>query len=161
MENKAELFVKLHINAYRSGLMGAIYKEAGANAWLLLCALACFMNDERKCWPTQAQLAKELQSTEKSVQRWTSELLSFRWKGRPIVTAQKKRTTKNPEHFYNLYTIHPAACFSIFNDMRNGSGSSDSDEIDWEAIEAEAQKVMKANDAKIARFLSGVDKSEV
>lgn len=129
MAIRDDQFVKLHLNAYHSGLMGAIYKEAGANAWLLLCALACYMNEERKCWPTQAQLAKDLKAHEKSVQRWTSELLAFRWKGKPIVTVEKRRTTNNPNHVYNVYTIHQAACFSIYNDYRLNDDSFNDD--DW------------------------------
>lgn len=142
-------FVKLHLNAYHSGLMGAIYKEAGSNAWLLLSALACYMNEDRKCWPTQAQLAKDLGAHEKSIQRWTSELLAFRWKGKPIVTAEKRRSTKNPEHFYNRYTIHPEACFSIYNDKRNWNS-----EEDWEP-EAESVEYRGRSVDELIQLLGG------
>ena len=77
-----DFWIKLHVNAYRSGLVSAL----GPELWATLEALAIHMDKDRKCWPSQTTLANMLGvKRRETINRRIKQLCDFRWNGRPIL----------------------------------------------------------------------------
>lgn len=104
------VFVKLHVTARTSGLMG----DLGAERWHTLCVLATFMDENGHCFPSVDQVARALKISRSSAVKRLQSLCEFQWNGRPIVTRVLKR--HDGGHFANYrYTILPISQLSIFD----------------------------------------------
>lgn len=57
-KKKDELFYRVQLSAYESGLMAAL----GPHRWFLLCALATYMDENGIAYPKQDDLAEKLNS---------------------------------------------------------------------------------------------------
>ena len=111
-ESKHGLFVKIHLTAYKSGLMGAL----GPQRWMLLCALATYMDKKGYCYPTQEQLADKLNVSPRTIRKWVRQLKDFRWNGRPVVEVEARTVDGKPKEFtHNIYYVLPLSQLSIFD----------------------------------------------
>lgn len=107
----SSVYVKLHVTARTSGLIGKL----GPERWQTLCVLATFMDADGRCWPTAAQIAGALDLGEDAAQRRLRALCEFRWgDGRSIVTRVREREA-GAMHANYRYTILPVAQLSIFD----------------------------------------------
>lgn len=108
-ESENEIFVKLYVNMFRSGLVA----ELGVERFTTLMAIATYMNAEGQCYPTQEQLASDLGVSTRTIHKYVKNLLEFRWNDRPLVQRDKFRA---PGSFrtYSVYTILPLSQVSIF-----------------------------------------------
>lgn len=107
----SSVYVKLHVTARTSGLIGKL----GPERWQTLCVLATFMDADGRCWPTAAQIAGALDLGEDAAQRRLRALCEFRWgDGRAIVTRVREREA-GAMHANYRYTILPVAQLSIFD----------------------------------------------
>lgn len=105
----SSVFVKLHVTARTSGLIGAL----GPERWQTLCVLATFMNERGECFPSAEEVAKAIDRTVDVAERRLKALCEFEWGGRRIVTRVKLR--RAGAQFANYrYTILPVAQLSIF-----------------------------------------------
>ena len=105
-----KLFVKLFIEARKSGLLGTI----SSRNWKMLCTLATYMNQEGVCNPSQATLARDLGIARQSVSRMIKDLETFRFKGQPVVTIEKDSRYFGGKYGANTYHLLPASCLQIF-----------------------------------------------
>lgn len=109
-QNKERIFVKMHVDAYRSGLVKAL----GADLWQTYGALATFMDKEGYCYPSQDRLASELGITRTAAGNRIKRLLAFEWNGKHIVTAERYRNPKTMRYSGTLYKLDLDAAFTIF-----------------------------------------------
>jgi hypothetical protein len=71
------------------------------------------MDEEGRCFPSQAALAQALGITRPAVAKRVKSLLRYRWQGKPLVTAQKVRHPGG--RFENtVYTVLPGSSLKIF-----------------------------------------------
>ena len=155
-KSKSDLFVKIHLTAYESGLMGAL----GPQRWMLLCALATYMNKQGYCYPTQEQLAEKLNVSPRTIRKWVRELKEFCWNGRPVIEIEARTVDGKPKEFtYNTYCVLPLSQLSIFDGevepiepLIEGANNStqaideiqpESNEVFNDPSEVEFQKVME------------------
>jgi hypothetical protein len=109
-QNK-NIFVKFYIAARKSGLLSAISDRD----WKTLCVLATYMNQDGRCNPSQARLARDIGVSHTSAWDRVKSLSRFRLNGMPIIEiAEKKRTPSG--RFASLnYRILPGSGLAIFH----------------------------------------------
>lgn len=111
-----QVFVKLYVSMRSSGLLTSLSDKNLRS----LIALATFMDEDGRCYPSQECLAKVLGITQAGVSKRMKTLLAFRWNGRPLVTAVKVRMRDG--RFENtVYTILPETSLSIFGGARKNA----------------------------------------
>ena len=112
-EYETRMFVKMYFDALHSGLLA----EIPDREWKTLCALACYMNQEGFCHPSQATLAKKLGVTRQTMNERINALRAFRFDGKPVVTVEKRResTERGGRWAKNVYFIQPIAGLGIFD----------------------------------------------
>lgn len=98
MKNNEELL--LNVKAIKEGLL----KELDGGAWLTLCNLAAFIDAGGICSPSQELLAQKMGISRYAVSARIKKLLAYRWKGEPIVTAEKIRG-ENARYEKTIYTL--------------------------------------------------------
>lgn len=104
------VFTKLYHSLRTSGLLA---KLPDKDFKTLVC-LATFMDAKGHCFPSQEALARALGISRTAVAKRMKSLLSFRWRGKPLVTAQKVRSQGG--RFANtVYTILPQSSLAIFD----------------------------------------------
>lgn len=104
----SEIFFRVYTQAFKSGLV----RELGKERWLLLTALAAYMDEDGKAYPTQDQLAEDVGMGRRAVTRILKQLKEFTFNGKPIITVEKHGNGFNNN---NVYTILPAAQIAIFH----------------------------------------------
>lgn len=112
-ENKAtheEVFHRVHLSFYTSGLA----KELGATKTHILFAIASYMDEEGKCFPTHLQLSERTGISDKSIGKHVRELINFRIDGKPILLAEKYPTKAG--NFNYVYKILPLSQLSKFGE---------------------------------------------
>lgn len=109
-ERDERLFVKLYIDASRSGLIADI----GAERWHTLSTLATFMDEKGECYPSQELLAHRLGvKTREAVNRRIKALCDYRWNGEPLVVKRRVRG-KRQVFANNVYRLTSVSPFKIF-----------------------------------------------
>lgn len=108
-ETENEIFVRVYVNIFRSGLVA----ELGADRLATLLAIASYMNADGQCYPTQEQLANDLGVTPRTMRKYVKNLLEFRWNDRPIVE-RVKYVVPGTLRTYSVYTILPISQVAIF-----------------------------------------------
>lgn len=110
------VFVKLYVAARTSGLLAQISDRD----WKTLCTLATFMDQDGRCYPSQAKLARALGINRATANERVQSLARFRFDGKPVLLVEKQnRHTKRGLRFgVNRYTILPVTRLKIFD--RNG-----------------------------------------
>lgn len=107
------LHARMHLSFVEDGLLAALNKDAGPGAVIALLVIVKHMNGEGIAFPSQQLIAQESGVTERTAGSWVRSLLSFQWRGKPIVTVQKQTNGKG--QLYNVYRVLPASQWSIFN----------------------------------------------
>jgi hypothetical protein len=106
---ESKVFLKLYISLRTSGLLA----DLSDKDLKTLIAIATFMDEEGRCFPSQAALAQALGITRPAVAKRVKSLLQYRWQGKPLVTAQKVRHPHG--RFENtVYTVLPDSSLKIF-----------------------------------------------
>jgi len=104
-----KVFVKLFVAARTSGLL----KKISDREFKTLIALALYMDENGDCYPSQDQVARDLGCSRETANRRIRSLLRFRFNGKPIIQALKKRNKQGKwENIY--YTILPVSQLKIF-----------------------------------------------
>jgi len=104
-----KVFVKLFVAARTSGLL----KKISDREFKTLIALSLYMNENGDCYPSQDQVARDLGCSRETANRRIQSLLRFRFNGKPIIQALKKRNKQGKwENIY--YTILPVSQLKIF-----------------------------------------------
>jgi hypothetical protein len=104
---------KIFIRLYKEAMTAGLIAELGAERWHTLCVVALHMDEKGECFPTQEYIAKGLGVSRTAANRRIKSLVDFRWNGKPIVTAVKKRH-KNGTWENTRYTILPISQLAIF-----------------------------------------------
>lgn len=103
-----DIYVKFHINAVKSGLVA----DMGAELIQTMIVLASFMDGAGRCFPSQTLIAERLGVSRETANRRIAKLLRYRWRGEPIITAEKQRTAAGWER--TIYTIREVSGFTIY-----------------------------------------------
>lgn len=106
---RPRIFLKMYTDAVHDGLVRAL----GPELWQTLCVIAAFMDEEGKCYPSQALIANRLGISRQAANGRIKRLEKFRWNGQPIIKRVKGR--RNGSKFDNtVYTIMPISNLGIF-----------------------------------------------
>lgn len=110
------VFVKLYVAARTSGLLAAITDRD----WKTLCTLATFMDQDGKCYPSQAQIARALKISRGTANARIRSLAAFRFEGKRVLLVEHRARKSRKGHRVaaNQYTIMPVTQLRIFD--RNG-----------------------------------------
>jgi hypothetical protein len=117
---KSQVYLKLYINIFRSGLVAAL----GTEKTMTLLAIASYMNERGECYPTQEQIARDLGVSRKTANKYINELVDFRWNDQALVYREKVRVHGMP-HENSIYRIMPISQVAIFNGMVESTGKDD------------------------------------
>jgi hypothetical protein len=111
---ESRVFTKLYHSLRTSGLLSRLSDKD----FRTLVCLSTFMDAEGRCFPSQEALAQALGISRTAVSKRMKSLLSFRWQGKPLVSARKVRT--NGGKFENtIYTILPESSLRIFDNKED------------------------------------------
>ena len=110
-KHETRIFVKMYVDAVRSGLVG----DMGAENWTTLCVIASFMDENGDCYPTQEQIAKSLKVSRQTANKYVKRLLDYRWRGRPVIKAIRSRDGKSGRWENTRYTVLPISQLTIFD----------------------------------------------
>lgn len=108
-KSETRIFVKMYVDAVKHGLIA----DMGDSNWRTLCVIASFMDEQGRCYPTQAQIARGLGVSRQAASARIRKLLDYRWQGRPLVEAAKVRTDKGTWDNTH-YTVLPISQLRIF-----------------------------------------------
>lgn len=108
-KSETRIYVKMYVDAVKHGLIA----DLGDSNWRTLCVIASFMDEQGRCYPTQAQIAKGLGVSRQAASARIRKLLDYRWQGRPLVEAVKVRTDKGTWD-NTRYTVLPISQLRIF-----------------------------------------------
>ncbi|MGM1023569.1 MAG: helix-turn-helix domain-containing protein, partial [Bacillota bacterium] len=109
-EWQSEIYFKIYLSMFKSGLV----RELGSDRFAVLLAIASFMDESGKCYPTQEQIAETLGISRTTANKRINSLLEFRWNGRPIIERQKVRFKAAPNE-NSVYTVLPLSQLAIFS----------------------------------------------
>lgn len=120
-QRETRIFVKMYVDAVHSGLLA----DMGAENWQTLCAISSFMNERGECYPTQELIAHRLGITRQAAGRRIAKLIEYRWNGRPIVSALRKRKADGSWDVTH-YTVLPISQLEIFGNSIHATSSQHS-----------------------------------
>lgn len=106
---KSKVYVRLYVDALHSGLLA----DLGAERWHTLTAIAAFMDENGECYPTQTKLAEKLGISRVAAHRRVKSLLGYRWKGSPVLAADKRKMRGN-KYENTVYRVLPISRLAIF-----------------------------------------------
>ncbi|MFS0841184.1 helix-turn-helix domain-containing protein [Paenibacillus sp. 1P03SA] len=109
-EWQSEIYFKIYLSMFKSGLV----RDLGSDRFAVLLAIASFMDESGKCYPTQEQIADVLGISRTTANKRINALLEFRWNGRPIIERQKVRFKSSPNE-NSVYTVLPLSQLAIFS----------------------------------------------
>lgn len=104
-----EVFLKLYLSFFTSGLVAAL----GPERTVALLALASFMDEKGRCYPTNEQIAERIGVHRSTATKWVGKLLDFRWNDRPVVTRTKVKSANG--YTSSVYTVLPISQLAIFD----------------------------------------------
>lgn len=115
---ESKVFTKLYHSLRVSGLLA---KLSDKDFKTLVC-LSTFMDANGRCYPSQQALAHALGISRTAVTKRIKSLLTFRWQGKPLVSACKVRNSIGK--FENtVYTILPESSLRIFDNKDHVNSS--------------------------------------
>ena len=108
------MFVKMYFDARDSGLLAALPDEL----WKTLCCLATYLDDDGKCYPSQARLATDLGIRREHMNKRIKRLLAFRFHGEPIITMAKSRESRRGGSRWanNVYRLRQITGLAMFEE---------------------------------------------
>lgn len=101
----------MYVDAAKAGLIA----DMGAQNWTTLCVIASFMDAAGNCYPTQEQIAQCLGVNRQTANRYVRRLLDYRWNGRAVIRAVRKRDESNGRWENTRYTVLPISQLAIFD----------------------------------------------
>jgi biotin operon repressor len=104
-------FVKLYVEARRSGLLAAISDRD----WKTLCTLATYMDRNGYCYPSQAELASALGCSRQMANERIQSLATFRFHGNQVLIVVKGERSDQGRWSRNGYRILPLSNLRIFH----------------------------------------------
>ncbi|WP_404303529.1 helix-turn-helix domain-containing protein [Paenibacillus sp. DP01] len=107
---ETRIFVKMYVDAAKAGLIASM----GAQNWTTLCVIASFMDAAGNCYPTQDQIARYLGVNRQTANKYVKNLVAYRWRGRPVIQALRKRDKHNGRWESTRYTVLPISQLAIF-----------------------------------------------
>jgi len=79
------------------------------------------MDADGHCYPTQARLAADLGVSRETANRRVRALLAYRWRDKPLLTAEKRRDPVTKAWDSAVYTVQEAAGLMFGNGRRGGA----------------------------------------
>lgn len=110
-QHETRIFFKVYVEAAKSGLIA----DMGAERWQTLCILASFMDERGECYPTQDHIASRLGVSRQTANQRIKRLVEYRWQGRELVRAIRKRDEHTKRWENTRYTVLPISQITIFN----------------------------------------------
>lgn len=104
------IFLKLYVSAVKDGLIA----DLGDSNWRTLCVIASYMDEKGIAFPTQDLIAKNLGVSRQAANKRVRKLLEYRWKGRPIIEAERVRSEGGTWE-NTRYQILPLSQIGIFD----------------------------------------------
>jgi hypothetical protein len=104
------VFVKLYVAARTSGLLA----EISDRDWKTLCTLATFMDQDGRCFPSQAEIARALKINRTTANERIRSLAEFRFEDKPVLLVRRV-PGRNGRFGRNDYTILPITHLKIFD----------------------------------------------
>jgi len=150
-----QVFLKLHIAARTTGFLADISDRD----WKTLCVLATFMDTQGNCYPSQDEIAANLNICRQAANERIKSLLNYRWQGKPVVTMVKYRkdvlTGKKGQRWdNNRYTILPLSNISFGKDEQLSIENENHDM--GNTVEKRAEKPM-SSDHDIGKTLDFIE----
>lgn len=108
-ESSGDIFVKLHVDPVRSGLIA----EMGADLYAALTVIAAHMDADGRCYPSQASIGRMLGVSRQTANTYVQRLLAFRWRGEPVLTVEHERGPRGT-FGRNVYTVSKNSGITIF-----------------------------------------------
>lgn len=110
---KSNVFFKVYVSIRDSGLLAAMSDRE----WKTLSAVACFMDEDGQCYPSQGELGRVLGVSVSTANERIQALAQFRFDGKPVLIVERRTrmTEKGPRFASNLYTILPVTHLRIFD----------------------------------------------
>lgn len=110
-ERVERTFVKLYVEARRSGLLSAISDRD----WKTLCTLATYMDADGYCYPSQAELAKAMGCSRQMANERVRSLASFRFEGQSVLLVVKGERSEQGTWSRNGYRVLPISSLRIYD----------------------------------------------
>jgi hypothetical protein len=104
-------FVKLYVEARRSGLLAAISDRD----WKTLCTLATYMDGEGYCYPSQAELARAMGCSRQMANERIRSLAAFRFQDQAVLVVVKGSRSAQGTWARNGYQVRPIANLRIYD----------------------------------------------
>lgn len=112
MQNQnSKIFVKVYVEIRQSGLLA----EISDRDWKTLCVLATYMNQDGRCNPSQARLARDIGVSHTSAWDRIKSLSTFRFQGKPLIRIAEKERTPSGRFASLNYRILPESGLAIFH----------------------------------------------
>jgi hypothetical protein len=111
-------FVKLYVEARRSGLLSTISDRD----WKTLCTLATYMDADGFCFPSQAELAKAMGCSRQMANERVKSLASFRFQGQAVLLVVKGERSEQGMWSRNGYRVLPLSNLRIYDQPQADSG---------------------------------------
>jgi hypothetical protein len=106
-----EIYLKLYLNAFKSGLVAKL----GTEKFTTLLAIASYMDENGSCYPTQEQIGERIGVSRKTAGKYINDLLEERIDGKPLIVREKKRNPAISPNEFSVYTVLPLSQVAIFN----------------------------------------------
>lgn len=104
-------FVKLYVEARRSGLLSAISDRD----WKTLCTLATYMDADGYCFPSQAELAKAMGCSRQMANERVKSLAAFRFQEQAVLLVVKGERSEQGTWSRNGYRVLPLSNLRIYD----------------------------------------------
>ncbi len=106
-------FVKLYVEARRSGLLSAISDRD----WKTLCTLATYMDADGYCFPSQAELAKAMGCSRQMANERVKSLAAFRFQEQAVLLVVKGERSEQGTWSRNGYRVLPLSNLRIYDNI--------------------------------------------
>ena len=110
-ERVERTFVKLYVEARRSGLLSAISDRD----WKTLCTLATYMDADGYCFPSQAELAKAMGCSRQMANERVKSLSTFRFQEQAVLLVVKGERSEQGTWSRNGYRVLPLSNLRIYD----------------------------------------------
>jgi len=104
-------FVKLYVEARRSGLLSSISDRD----WKTLCTLATYMDADGYCFPSQAELAKAMGCSRQMANERVKSLAAFRFQEQAVLLVVKGERSEQGTWSRNGYRVLPLSNLRIYD----------------------------------------------
>ena len=110
-ERVERTFVKLYVEARRSGLLSTISDRD----WKTLCTVATYMDADGYCFPSQAELAKAMGCSRQMANERVKSLAAFRFQEQAVLLVVKGERSEQGTWSRNGYRVLPLSNLRIYD----------------------------------------------